>query len=250
MKNINVLNIKTPEGITFPLILAGPLSRCMALSIDFFLVLTASTIISKITMLFIFISEDIVQALNIIIFSFLFLSYTIISEWYFNGKTFGKNILGLQVIDIEGFPLTLSQVVIRNIMRFIDSLPFFYMIGGLTCLLNPKYQRLGDITAGTLVIRTIKISKPDISSIITNKYNSFRDYPVLAARLRDNIPPEISGILFKVLLRRESLEPEIRFEIYSEIVEVLKKYAKFPKEATQDLSDEQFLKNCLEIIFN
>lgn len=241
--------IRTPEGVVFPLHLAGPPTRCIAYFIDLACILTIQNIITYSLLIPGAISPSVSQALSIILFFAINILYFIFFEWIWNGKTLGKRICKLQVVDAEGLRLTAPQIIIRNLLRTVDLLPSFYLTGAISCLLTKRYQRLGDIAARTVVVRNIKAGSPDLSSITPDKYNSFKDYPIIAARLRYNTPPELAAIILKALLRRNTLEPVARKKIYSQIVAQLADIAKFPQDATDGLSDEKYLKNSLEIIF-
>jgi len=249
MSKTNILIIRTPEGVSFPLHLAGPTTRCMAWSIDFAFILLLQNMITYALIIPQIIAPQLAQAFAIILYFTLSISYGIVLEWLWNGKTFGKKICKLQVMDAEGLRLTLPQLVIRNLMRAIDIFPCFYLTGGLTCLLTPRYQRLGDLAAQTVVVRTIKVGKPDISTILPDKYNSFKDYPYIASRLQNNTSTELAGLILTALIRRNSLEVNARKEIYTKLVDQLVTCAKFPQEATDGLSSERYLKNCIEILF-
>lgn len=245
----NILTIRTPEGVSFPLHLAGPATRCLAWSVDLAVILLLQNIISYSVMFLNIFSPSMAQAFGIILYFVITIFYGIVLEWIWNGKTLGKKVCKLQVVDAEGLRLTLPQVVIRNLMRAIDIIPAFYLIGGVTSLLSPRYQRLGDIAAQTLVIRNIKVGKPDITTLMPDKYNSLRDYPYIVSRLQNNCPVELSSLLLKALIRRNLLKIEARREIYSQIVQELAKCAKFPQEATDGLSNERYLKNCVDILY-
>ena len=60
--------------------------------------------------------------------------------------------MGLRVIHDDGTPVGWSASLIRNLLRFVDMLPFAYTLGILSCLNHPAFKRLGDIAAGTLVV--------------------------------------------------------------------------------------------------
>lgn len=76
------------------------------------------------------------------------------------GATPGKHWAGLRVVRVDGRPLTAGAVVIRNLMRLIDGLPFFYLIGGLSVLVTRNSQRLGDLAAGTTVVYRHRALEP------------------------------------------------------------------------------------------
>jgi uncharacterized RDD family membrane protein YckC len=86
-----------------------------------------------------------------LVFLFLWFSYYVVCEAG-TGATLGKRIVGIQVICEDGEDLTLGAAVVRNLLRFIDSL-FFYLIGAIFALTSAKGQRLGDRAAHTLVVR-------------------------------------------------------------------------------------------------
>ena len=79
--------------------------------------------------------------------------YYMVFEIAMNGQSPGKRALGLRVIKAQGYPISFSDSAIRNLVRIVDVLPFAYGIGLLTMLLNKNWQRLGDLAAGTLVVK-------------------------------------------------------------------------------------------------
>src|SRR5205814_573295 len=106
----------------------------------------------------------------------LSIGYGIASEWSWRGQTIGKKLFRLRVVDAEGLRLQFNQIVTRNLLRFVDSLPAFYFVGGVVSLLNPSCQRLGDIAANTIVIRNPRLAEPDLDQLLAGKYNSLRQY--------------------------------------------------------------------------
>src|SRR5919198_757692 len=79
--------------------------------------------------------------------------YFIVLEWMWNGQTIGKRVFGLRVIGGDGAPAGFVAVLVRNLGRIIDFLPGFYGLGLLVIVLSPRSQRLGDMAAGTYVVR-------------------------------------------------------------------------------------------------
>src|SRR4030067_362669 len=189
MQRTNTLHIKTPEGITFALPLAGPVARFLAWVVDFaciFVIMMAIHMGIQVTQIVRF---DFARAAAVLSFFVVSIGYGILCEWYYKGQTFGKRLMSVRVMDIQGLRLQFSQIVIRNLLRVIDSLPVCSLVGGLSCLLSPKSQRLGDLAAHTIVTREPKIPRPDLEQLLTHKYNSLRDYPHLVARFRHHTPP-------------------------------------------------------------
>src|SRR5580698_5978963 len=182
----NSLVIHTPEGIEFALPLGGPFSRMLALIVDFAAIAAIESLIKKaLAPLQGF--ADIQGALLVVIGFVLSLIYAMVSEWIWRGQTVGKRLMGLRVVDSQGLRLEPSQVIVRNLMRVLDTLPALYLVGGVACVFSRHRQRLGDLAAGTVVVRTPKIPRPDLDQVLGVKYNSLREHRHLAARLRQKV---------------------------------------------------------------
>jgi len=79
--------------------------------------------------------------------------YFAIFEAYVGGQTPGKMVVKIKVVKENGAPCDLAEALIRNILRIIDQLPFFYLLGLLLIATSDKNQRLGDMAANTLVVK-------------------------------------------------------------------------------------------------
>jgi len=100
-----------------------------------------------------------------------------------------------------------------------------------------------------VVIRTRKPQLPDFEQLLPDKYNSFRAYPHIEARLRQRVDPELAHILVQALMRRDSFEPQARVQLYRDLADYLREQASFPEEATYGLTDEQYLRNAIDSIY-
>jgi uncharacterized RDD family membrane protein YckC len=245
----NMLLIQTPEGIVFPLILASPITRFLAWLLDFACIMALATVLQILVGLIAFVSRDLAVALFITLYFIISIGYGIAAEWFWRGQTIGKRVLRLRVMDSQGLRLQFSQIMIRNLLRFVDNIPLLYALGGTVCVLNRHAQRLGDIAANTIVVRQAEQAEPDLDQIMAGKYNSFREYPHLAARLRQRTSPEEAGIALRAILRRNELEPGPRIELFEQIAVHLKAKVEFPHEAIEGITDEQYLRNCVDILF-
>lgn len=244
---VDQLTVQTPEAVQFRIPLAGPATRMLALEIDVLVVAAITGTIQKI--LSPFVAFDIVAGLIIVMGFVVYVGYGIGCEWFWRGQTVGKKLMRLRVVDMEGRRLEPAQIVIRNLLRFVDGLPLFYLLGGIVCLVNKNRQRLGDIAARTVVIRHQDVWEPDLDQILGAKYNSFLEHRRLAARLRDRVPPALAGIALEALLRRDQLDPAARLEIFGDLANRLRALVEFPADATELLSDEQYVRNAVEILF-
>jgi uncharacterized RDD family membrane protein YckC len=244
-----MLTIKTPEGIKFSLRLAGPVTRFLSWAVDLGTVFAIISILNVVLGIFGVISRDLAVAANIVAFFLVSIGYGIITEWYWQGQTLGKKLLRLRVMDEQGLRLQFSQIVIRNLLRFIDSLPALYLVGGLFCLFNKRAQRLGDFAANTIVIWAPHVDEPDLNQLLEGKYNSFRAYPHLEARLRQHITPAEAQIAIQSIVRRDDMNPQARIELFRELTSYFKTIVSFPQEATDGLSDEQYVRNVVAAVF-
>lgn len=86
--------------------------------------------------------------------------YFLLLEALWDGRTVGKRALGLRVVTTEGGPAPTSAVVARNLVRIVDLLPGVPLVGVVTMLATASDQRLGDLAAGTLVIREVDAPAP------------------------------------------------------------------------------------------
>lgn len=245
----NILTIRTPEGIVFSLQLAGPVTRFMGWAIDLAAISVISSMLNVILGVIGILSRDIAMAVGILTYFVISIGYGITTEWYWQGQTLGKRLLKLRVMDEQGLRLQFSQIVIRNLLRFVDSLPLFYMVGGLTCLISRRAQRLGDFAANTIVVWNPSVSKPDLDQLIKGKYNSFCEYPHIEARLRQQVSPQEAGIALQAIMRRDELDPLARVELFHDIADHFKAVVAFPQEATDGISDEQYVRNVVDALY-
>jgi uncharacterized RDD family membrane protein YckC len=244
----NTLQIKTPEGVVFSQMLAGPVVRFLAWSVDAAAIGAALMIISIPLGILKLISFDLAGAILALGYFAITIGYGIVLEWFWRGQTIGKKLLRLRVVDAEALRLQFSQVVIRNLLRFVDSLPLFYFVGGVACWLSRKYQRLGDLAANTIVVRNPQAAEPDLDHLLAGKYNSMRQFPHLAARLRQRITPAEAALALQALLRRDDFESLARVDLFAELVAHFRGKLEFPAEATEGLSDEQYVRNVVDVL--
>lgn len=243
------LDIRTADGVAFTLPLAGPASRAAAIGIDIVLIIALSWLLSALSGLVAIVSPDWAVALPGLIFFIVQTLYGMVLEGVWRGQTVGKRVLGLRVVDDRGLRLRPSQVVVRNLLRLVDALPVFYLVGGVAMALNRHYQRLGDMAAGTVVVRNRTVRQPRIDGLLAGRYNSFRDHPILEARLRQRTSPELAALILSALMRRDDLDPPERLRVYARLVTHLRGLVEFPAELTDGLSDEQYLRNAADSVY-
>jgi uncharacterized RDD family membrane protein YckC len=245
----STLKIRTPEGIVFSQLLAGPVTRFLACFVDQLCIQVVLNVAGMVLALLMVVSFNFAVAFYAIGYFVVNIGYGILLEWAWRGQTVGKRLFRLRVVDAEGMRLQFNQIVMRNLLRFVDALPAFYCVGGVSCWLNARCQRLGDIAANTIVIRHPRVTEPDLDQLLAGKFNSLGQFPHLAARLRQNITPAEADVALQALLRREEFDPVARVELYAELAAHFRAKVDFPAEATEGLADEQYLRNVVDVVY-
>jgi uncharacterized RDD family membrane protein YckC len=243
------LAIRTPEGVVFALQLASPVTRFLAWAVDLACVWAVISILGLAFGLLGLINLDLARALSVLVFFAAQIGYGFFCEWLWRGQTVGKRLLRLRVVDAYGLRLQFSQIVIRNLLRFVDMLPAFYLVGGLATLINARTQRLGDLAANTVVIRSPQIAQPDLEQVLAGKFNSLRGHPHLEARLRQRISPVEATVALQAVLRRREFEPRARAELFARLGEHFRSLVEFPPESVEHITDEQYLRNVVDTVF-
>ena len=157
------LSIETPEQIDLSFQKAGIGSRFYAALIDTGLLILIALVGYYVNRNFIReLGETLgnwLGALGSIIVFALFWGYYMVFEVTTNGQSLGKRALGLRVIKEGGYPIGFADSAIRNLVRVVDFLPFLYGAGLLAMLINKDWRRLGDLAAGTLVVKTARTDR-------------------------------------------------------------------------------------------
>jgi uncharacterized RDD family membrane protein YckC len=162
------LTISTPEQVAFHYEMAGIGSRFVASLLDHLILVTAMILVycaavgllpalsggfnasgdeSGLSSIYFLI------AVLVLIEFLLFWGYFVLFEMVWHGQTPGKRAGRLRVIRRDGQPVRAGEVVIRNLVRIVDFLPGFYGIGLVTMFIDKDARRLGDLAAGTIVVR-------------------------------------------------------------------------------------------------
>jgi uncharacterized RDD family membrane protein YckC len=147
------VRISTPEGVDVELTLAGIGSRFIAAFLD--LLIEGAVILAAGVVLGVVGGDSGGLALAVFsVVSFLvFFGYDVLFEVRSRGRTLGKRWTGLRVVRAGGQPITFVPSCVRNVMRIVDFLPATYALGMLSIFVTRRNQRLGDLAAGTLIVR-------------------------------------------------------------------------------------------------
>ncbi len=214
--------IETPEQIEVSLPLAGVGTRATAYLIDFLCQIVVIGALGFALFVWLkpldhepFLGKDpdgnpkfatlplAIAALAIFLVNF---GYFAIFEARWRGQSPGKRALGLRVIRDGGFPLDGRTALIRNLLRIVDFLPAFYVVGMVSIFLSDKAKRIGDHAAGTLVVREPRV-------------------PAEGHLRPEDFSPSATGILNEgelalvesFLDRRHGLDPAMRHRLGQEI---------------------------------
>jgi len=148
------LVVATPERVSFDYQVAGLGTRAIAQILDL-LILTGVLLGLYFAAVAVGAAGfDVVAYLIAIIGSFVIIfGYFWTCEAFWSGQTVGKKVFRLRAVGDRGEPMTFVQAGIRNVVRIVDFLPYAYGVGVVVLFINGKGKRLGDLAAGTIVVK-------------------------------------------------------------------------------------------------
>lgn len=238
------VDIRTPESIAFTYELAGLGSRFLALVLD--LLIQIGVLLALWFGLVMAVARAgpvkhpppgiekfagaIAIALVVLVVFLVFFGYFIVFETFWNGQTPGKRALGIRVVRDGGYPLDFGAALIRNLIRVGEMTLGFYALSAVSMLVSPENKRLGDIAAGTIVVRDARLEMPvRLTQEAEPRYEATRylsgeeralvrrfldrraTLPTqnrselaaqLAGRVRERVPPELQRLDDESLLER------------------------------------------------
>ncbi len=183
--------VHSPEQYRLELPLAGPTSRILAYAIDYLVILTIQVVLITLVVLLLpvgdqlesmfedfsrAVEEDDPKALEswgLMLLGFMVVTQLVVEWGYFvlleattQGRSLGKAIVKLRVVGDGGHPLSLTQSIARNLLRAADMLPGYYVVGLISMIVLDEGKRLGDLAAGTVVIR---LDRPASAPLVTTE---------------------------------------------------------------------------------
>ncbi|MEA3403771.1 MAG: RDD family protein [Armatimonadota bacterium] len=230
------VQLYVPEQIEVSYQLAGLGSRFLAAAIDTFIVGVGTLLLAFVVFIIRarLTGQGLVSAFaGLIALSaaiLIYIAYYMFFELTRSGKSPGKTLTGLRVISTDGAPISAEQSAVRNILRIADWLPIFYAAGVISLLVTARNQRLGDLAAGTMVVK-------ERLAPMTELPEEEPEAPEL--------PPEVSGEVLRMvragartvtreeertirrfLERRFDLAPQARRRLASRLADTLRR--RFP----------------------
>jgi uncharacterized RDD family membrane protein YckC len=187
IETAETLIIETPERVPLAFSLASIGNRFLAVTIDHFIQYLSIFIIAWCFISLTSTGQNLQRegaesvlgempkwtiAILIIVLFLIFAGYFVFFEWFWNGQTPGKRLLKLRVIREDGRPVTFWEALARNLLRIFDNAPGFivpiYSVGLIAVFLSGRDQRIGDLFAGTVVIRERTDEAPTFAETFSN----------------------------------------------------------------------------------
>ncbi|MDG2384385.1 MAG: RDD family protein [Pirellulaceae bacterium] len=246
----SAIDVVTPENISFQYQVAGPFRRFPAFLIDLAVrigIWLGSALLMTMTGLFGSGGGEFGFAIWLVLWFVMEWFYGGLLETFWNGQTVGKRLLGLRVLRVDGQPINGLQAVMRNILRLVDLMPVIPMgawagveggialptclIGLLTPVFNPRFQRLGDLVCGTMVvveergwlISSAKLDDPRVEQLAAELPASFQ------------VTRKLGFALASYVDRRRVLSPARRQEIAAHLGGLLISKLNLPATTSYDL---------------
>ena len=245
--------ISTPESVQFQFELAGLGSRGLAFILDGIIrvgllgaILLILYLIGLLGQVF---SGPSLIGVGLVIFLFwLQWFYFVLFEAFSHGQTPGKKALKIRVIKEGGYPIGFLDSVIRNLLRIVDFLPALYLLGITLLFFTRRCQRLGDMAAGTLVIRDETYLFPAVPA---PEGGNTRPNPYDSLIVRIELGTEEYELITRFLSRRYELEISSRERLLDRLIETVLTRHRIeiprPLPGTLDVREE-FLKRLLRSV--
>ena len=234
------LTIETPEQTSLDFPIAGIGSRFLALALDTLIQILVGFVVGvggtmAIGALTTVLPKSAVWGLAVLVvfYFLLYFGYFAFFEIIWNGQTPGKRKAGIRVIKDSGRPLTAAESIARNLLRIVDWLPAFYAVGIASALLTKENKRLGDLVAGSLLVRESSFS--DLKPVwqTAEPPAGLGLAPLGAAKLT----PEESALIDSFLSRRSELDYDVRVRMAEQILQRLKPKLTLPADGTRSTED-------------
>lgn len=229
--------VLTPEYVEFDFVLAGLYSRFLAWLLDGVIVLSISAALILVLSIVSVALPGFGSALIYIVYFLVDWGYGIVLETWWSGQTIGKRALGLRVIQESGVRIGFYQAAMRNLVRPFDRFPFFYLVGGTVALFSRSHQRLGDMVAGTIVVRERRLKIPSSITQPEGETTLLKDAQFVARALK--LPSDDQEVLFNAAIRREELGMDARLGLFATLSARLQEEYGFEKP--EHLSDEKLV---------
>lgn len=213
------IRVVTPENIGFEYRVASPFERLLAFLVDALIMILVIALVGFVAVIFLGLLGGVWLGWGVALVTWFLVSwfYRGVFETFWNGQTPGKRSLGLRVLRTDGSAINAGQAVLRNFLRFVDSQPAYtYLVGLVACTVTRRYQRLGDLACGTMVVAEDRTR--------ATRFNDIND--VLLSPVENLLPPDalpsrtLAKAISQYVDRRRYFGPARRAEIARHVGEV------------------------------
>lgn len=225
------LEVETPEHVVLDYEIAGVGSRALAAIVDTLLLVAWSLLLAFAFSLLSFgLGDWTLSLLGVGWFASLW-GYFTFFEGFRNGQTPGKRRLGIRVVSDSGHAITFGAAAARNLLRVADFLPPPYLIGAIAVAVHPRGKRLGDLVAGTVVVRDRPVEhhatdapeaepeeEPGVPELAEEEFRLLREYAeragTLPAEIRERLASRLVGRFAPRFPSRTGLPEAFLAELY------------------------------------
>ena len=231
--------LETPERVDLTVDLAGVGSRTLAFLIDWTL-LMAVTLFSFLVFGIIAPATGAFAVVLVVVVLFvLWWFYFALFEIAWDGQTPGKRLLGLRVRKTGGYPIGWSEALIRNFLRIlIDLFAFWIPVGLLVMIATRRSQRIGDLAAGTVVVREGRPGMDQLDDLgVTGDTKTYSDGGL-------DLATEEYELIREFLIRSAVIDPGSAGRIRTGLADLIRRRLEARnsmREEWREIGDEAFL---------
>lgn len=209
------VSIATPEGVAVELVLAGLGSRFIARVLDS--LVQAGFILAWLLLVLATEGAFVVVAIGYVGAFLGWFAYDIAFEVLASGRTPGKRWSKLRVVAADGGPVGLGASAVRNLLRVVDFLPVAYPLGAVAIVVTSRNQRIGDLAAGTLVVRERRSAPVSLDEVRLLSPPGSTGWMDLSVWDVSSVNAQEVAIVRSFLQRRHSLDPNARHRLAEEL---------------------------------
>ena len=224
--------VSTPENVELRYTVAGLATRFFAALIDTIILAFLSVFILFAGLIFVAAGSEFgstaslaILAVTLLLLFALVFGYYIFFETVWRGQTPGKRALHLRVMRDDGLPLNFTASVIRNLIRFFDLLPGTYGFGVVAMFINKRWKRLGDMAAGTVVIRDDVPQAPPRLQVSATPQSRIE-----AAGMRQPLSDREYELIREYLVRHRTLAPAARGRVGTRLSSIAEARTGLPRD--------------------
>lgn len=225
----SIIRVVTPENIAFEYRVAGPFRRLPAYLIDLVIIVLLFVVVTMVLSPMLVVTAGMYQFILSVTWFCLQWFFSGVCEAMFSGQTPGKWLLGLRAVNYDGLPINGMQAIMRNFVRLADV--FLMLVGLIVMTCSRRYQRLGDLVAGTIVVVEERHWLTGVAKLDD----------VRAIQLAAHIPPNfvigrpLARALATYVERRRFFHPVRRREVARHLAEPLLAKFGLPPDTGYDL---------------